>query len=172
MTGTWAAAILAVVLSVLVVGAGVTGSIRAARRVGARRADVAGRTGHATRADHVPPIVFSVPTAAPLFLDGLRTSMPTRADTPVLMPRLYLAGRDDGTLTYAVGTRIRTAFTYLVVTASCGTGCVGQAGVARWSDRNDVARAHDDLALIDAHVRATIESLGGTYGLEPAADGG
>lgn len=176
MTGAWSPALvtLAITLSVLIPVSGVVWLIVALRRSWSRRAGAsvaAIRTRHPDLAGGHRPIVFAVPTDSVEFLEEVRTSVPAPSATPVFLRRLYLAGHDDGSLTYAVGTRIRTGLTYLIVTASTGSGCVGQAGVARWSDRDGLHAATDDVALIDERVLATIVTLGGSYQLRPGTVG-
>ncbi|MDA8439354.1 MAG: hypothetical protein M0Z51_10925 [Propionibacterium sp.] len=170
MTATWTPALvtLGVALTVLLAGTTVAGAVGALRRAHARRRMACSGAVGSRRPDPTDghrPIVFSVPTDSARFLDGVAAAVPAPRDTPMLLRRLYLSARDDGSLTYAVGTRIRTGLTYLIVTTSTESGCVGQAGVARWTDPDGLESATDDVALIDEHVLTTIESLGGSYRL-------
>ena len=176
MTGTWTPTVvtLAVALAVLLAGTAVAGAVIALRRAHACRPVARGGSAGPPRpgpTDGHRPIVFSVPTDSAKFLDGVAAAVPAPRDTPKFLRRLYLAARDDGSLTYAVGTRIRTGLTYLIVTASTGSGCVGQAGVARWTDRDGLAAATDAVALIDEHLLSTIERLGGSYRRKPGTTG-
>ena len=176
MTGTWTAALvtLALVVSALIVGVAVAGLVYGLRRAAGRRSRavrVSARSRHQGVGERHRPIVFSVPMGSSEFLDGLAASIPVQRATPTFLRRLYLADRDRESLTYAVGTRIKTGLTYLIVTTPTDSGCVGQAGVARWSDPDGLDAATGDVALLDERLRTTIESLGGSYRLKPSAPG-
>ena len=140
----------------------VGGRIRKAEAAtrGAVRAVAHGR--HAEGRHPVHEIIgFSAPVAPEVFLARIRETLAAPEQAPGLIGALHLADATRTRLTYAIGSQVASAMTYLIRAQDGARGCLGMATCLTWSESDGLVNGADDIARLAQHVRAATEHFGG-----------